>query len=243
MIENRETRKWESKYWHPAVTADAVVFGFDGERLNLLLIERGGEPFKGAWALPGGFIDKDDPSAEAAAYRELYEETGIKDIYLEELKTFSDIGRDPRERVITIAFIALVAKNKYRIKGGDDAKEAKWCPVDNLPRLAFDHGRIIKTALNKLRQKAHNEPIGIYLLNKEFTLSQLQSIYSAILTPSADNNKNLNKRNFANKMLKSGYIIDTGKRLTGHPHNAAKLYSFDEEKYNNAKTTGMQLML
>ena len=148
MIENKVTHKWESKYWHPAVTVDAAVFGFDGEQLNLLLIERGGEPFKGAWALPGGFIDKDDPSAEAAAYRELYEETGIKDIYLEELKTFSDIGRDPRERVITIAFIALVAKNKYRIKGGDDAKEAKWFPVDNLPRLAFDHGRIIKTFIS-----------------------------------------------------------------------------------------------
>ena len=150
---NETTGKWESKYWHPAVTTDAVVFGFDGEKLNVLLIERGGEPFKGSWALPGGFIIQKDQSAKDAVYRELHEETNVKDIYLEELQTFSDEGRDPRERVITIAFFALVVKDRYQIKGGDDARAAKWFPIDKLPRLAFDHDKIISVALERLQQR------------------------------------------------------------------------------------------
>lgn len=241
MIFNKETNKWESLYWHPAVTTDAVVFGFDGEKLNVLLIERGGEPFKGSWALPGGFIREDDESAEAGVYRELHEETNVDDIFLEELKTFSRANRDPRERVITIAFFALVVKDKYVIKGGDDAKTAKWFAIDELPELAFDHAEIIQTALERLRQRIHFEPIGFHLLDNEFTMPQLQNIYIAILNPPADDKRLRDRRNFPKKMLKLGYIKETGKKVTGNPHRSPKLYTFDQEAYVKAKKIGMRL--
>ena len=241
MIFNKETNKWESLYWHPAVTTDAVVFGFDGEKLNVLLIERGGEPFKGSWALPGGFIREDDESAEAGVYRELHEETNVDDIFLEELQTFSRADRDPRERVITIAFFALVVKDKYVIKGGDDAKTAKWFAIDELPELAFDHAEIIQTALERLRQRIHFEPIGFHLLDNEFTMPQLQNIYIAILNPPADDKRLRDRRNFPKKMLKLGYIKETGKKVTGNPHRSPKLYTFDQEAYVKAKKIGMRL--
>lgn len=238
---NETTHKWESDYWHPAITTDAVVFGFDGAKLNVLLIERGNEPFKGSWALPGGFIRQEDQSAKEAVYRELHEETNVKDIYLEELQSFSDAGRDPRERVITIAFFALVVKDKYQIKGGDDAKTAKWFPIDNFPKLAFDHHKIIHVALERLQQRIHFEPIGFHLLDKEFTMPQLQNIYLAILNPPEDDNKLRDRRNFPKKMLKLGYIKETGKKVTGHPYRSPKLYTFDVEAYKKAKKIGMRL--
>lgn len=241
MIHNAHTNKWESDYWHPAVTTDAVIFGFDGELLNVLLIERGIEPYRGHWALPGGFIKQEDESAEAAICRELCEETNVKDIYMEELQTFSSAGRDPRERVITIAFFALVVKDQYRIAGGDDARTAKWFQIDKLPKLAFDHTEIVKAALTRLQQRIHFEPIGFHLLNKEFTMPQLQNIYIAILNPPADENKLRDRRNFMKKMLKLGYIQETGKVLTGNPHRSPKLYTFNEEAYKQAKKIGMRL--
>ena len=241
MIYNKETKKWESKYWHPAVTTDSVVLGFDGEELNLLLIQRGGEPYAGMWALPGGFLLSTDRNAEEAAYRELHEETNVEGIYMEELGTFSDINRDSRERVITIAFFALVVKDKYVIKGGDDARMAKWFPVKNLPELAFDHQQIINTALERIRQRIHFEPIGFHLLDKEFTMPQLQNIYIAILNPPKDDIKLRDRRNFPKKMLKLGYIKETGKKMTGNPYRSPKLYTFDEVAYVNAKKIGMRL--
>ena len=238
---NKETKQWESLYWHPAVTTDAVVFGFDGERLNVLLIQRGLEPYKNMWALPGGFMRPEDASAEACAYRELHEETDVDDIYMEEFKTFSSHDRDPRERVITIAFFALVVKDRYHIKGGDDARVAKWFPVKELPELAFDHKEIIDTALDRLRQRIHFEPIGFHLLDKEFTMPQLHNIYIAILDPPEDDTKLRDRRNFPKKMLKLGYIRETGKKVTGNPHRSPKLYTFDEEAYKQAKKIGMRL--
>ena len=226
---NENTRKWESDYWHPAVTADAVVLGFDGEGLNVLLIERAGEPYKGMLALPGGFMTLEDKSAEDAVYRELHEETNVEGVYLEELQTFSKIGRDPRERVITIAFFALVVKDLYEIKAGSDASKAMWFPIENLPDLAFDHNEIIEAAIERLRQRIHFEPIGFHLLAKEFTMPQLQNIYLAILNPAPDDDKLRDRRNFAKKMLKLGYIKETGKKVTGTPHRSPKLYVFDED--------------
>lgn len=241
MIYNKQTKKWESQYWHPAVTTDSVVLGFDGENLHLLLVQRGEQPFVGMWALPGGFILPDDKTAQDAAYRELHEETNVEGIYMEELGTFSDINRDSRERVITIAFFALVVKDKYIIKGGDDARMAKWFPVKNLPELAFDHQQIIDTALERIRQRIHFEPIGFHLLDKEFTMPQLQNIYIAILNPPEDDIKLRDRRNFPKKMLKLGYIKETGKKKTGNPYRSPKLYTFDEEAYVNAKKIGMRL--
>lgn len=238
---NKSTNLWESPYWHPAVTTDAVVFGFDGEQLNVLLIERGAEPYKGEWALPGGFIKEDDESAKDGIYRELREETNVHDIYLEELSTFSKAGRDPRERVITIAFFALVVKSQYQIKGGDDAKNAKWFSVNSLPALAFDHIDIIQTALDRLRQRIHFEPIGFHLLDEEFTMPQLQNIYIAILNPPEDETKLRDRRNFPKKMLKLGYIKETGRKVTGNPYRSPKLYTFDKEAYSLAKKVGMRL--
>ena len=235
---NEETKKWESPYWHPAVTTDSVVFGFDGEELNLLLIQRGEDPYAGMWALPGGFMLPDDKTAKDAAYRE---ETNVEGIYMEELQTFSDINRDTRERVITIAFFALVVKDRYVIKGGDDAKMAKWFPVNDLPELAFDHKLIIDTALERLRQRIHFEPIGFHLLDKEFTMPQLQNIYIAILNPPEDDIKLRDRRNFPKKMLKLGYIKYTCKKDTGNPYRSQKLYNFDEEAYATAKKIGMRL--
>ena len=164
------------KYPHPAVTTDCVVFGFDGETLNLLLINRGIEPYKGCWALPGGFM-KMDETAEEGALRELQEETGVKDIYIEQLQAFSTVDRDPRERVITIAFLAFVRQEKYEVIAGDDAAKAQWFPINELPELAFDHKEIITVALNKLRWKMTYEPLAFRLLNKTFTITQLQKCF------------------------------------------------------------------
>lgn len=177
---NEQTNLWESKYWHPAVTTDAVVVGFDGEELNILLIQRGIEPYKGMWALPGGFMSEDDASAEEAVRRELREETTVSNIFLEQFHCFSDADRDPRERVITIAFFAIVDPKAYRIIGGDDASEARWFPIKRLPKLAFDHNQIVKAALERMRERLHSEPIGFKLVGEEFTMPQLQKTYTEI---------------------------------------------------------------
>lgn len=256
---NEQTGKWESKYWHPALTTDAVVFGFDKERgsLQVLLIKRGkakpGEipAFEGYWALPGGFVKQDEPTDECVR-RELYEESamkifnhdeGILPEFMEQLGTYSARGRDPREFVVTVAYYALVKKDQYVIRGGDDAVEAQWFSVDELPhlKLAFDHAQIIQDAIERLREKIHFKPIGFNLLDKEFTMPQLQSIYIAILNPPENDSAIRDRRNFPKKMLKLGYIRETGKKLTGNPHRSPKLYTFDETAYQNAKKIGMRL--
>lgn len=178
MIYNSTTKKWESPYWHPAVTTDTVVFGLEGTRLSVLLIERGGEPFKGAWALPGGFLEDSDASAEAAARRELYEETHLEGLSLEQLHTFAQAGRDPRERVVSIAFTAVVPKERYQPQGGDDARQAQWFTIDALPPLAFDHASIIDMAIKRLRQCLQMESIGTGLAYNSVDRALLQAAVS-----------------------------------------------------------------
>lgn len=243
MIQNPETKLWQSKYWHPAVATDAVVLGFDSGELYLLLVKRGGEPYKDCWALPGGFMKEEDADARACMLRELNEETNVSDIFLEELFTSSQKDRDPRERVISIAFFALVVKSRYKVMGGDDAVLAQWFPVKDLDGLdlAFDHKEIIEKALERLRQRIHFEPVGFHLLDREFTMPQLQSIYIAILDPEGSNEKLQDRRNFLKKMLHLGYVKDTGKKQTGNPHKSPKLYTFDPQAYQNAKKIGMRL--
>lgn len=211
------------KYPHPAVTTDCIVFGFDGTKLNLLLINRGIEPYKGSWALPGGFM-KIDETAEQGALRELQEETGVKDIYIEQMQTFTAVDRDPRERVMTIAFMAFVRQEKYEVIAGDDAAKAQWFPVNSLPQLAFDHNEIITLALDKLRWKITYEPLAFRLLNKTFTISQLQTIYEVVF------DKRFDRRNFHKKLTSLGYIIPTEEqqKTIGRP---STLYTFDERKY------------
>lgn len=187
------------KYPHPAVTTDCVIFGFDGNTINILLVERGIEPFKGSWALPGGFL-KMNETVEEGALRELFEETGVKDVYLEQFHVFSSVERDPRERVLTVAFLALVKKSDYRVIAGDDAANAQWFEWDELPMLAFDHADIIKLAKKNLQQKLRIQPIAFKLLNNVFKMSELQRIYELIHETTYD------RRNFARKMVASGFV-------------------------------------
>ena len=220
-----EEKNYCYKYPHPAVTTDCVVFGFDGKGLSVLLIERGIEPYKGKWALPGGFLRMDE-TAEQGALRELFEETGVRDIYIEQLQAFSTVDRDPRERVITIAFFALIRQDEYEVIAGDDAANAKWFTLDQIPPLAFDHQSILQAAHERLKQNIHFESIGFHLLNEKFTMPQLQTIYESILGTSFD------RRNFSKKMLSMGFINRLNEKLKGGAHRSPALFSFDEEKYN-----------
>lgn len=196
------------RYPHPAVTTDCVIFGFHENRLRLLLIERGIEPYKGLWALPGGFIKMNETAEEGAA-RELAEETGLRGVYLTQFHTFSGINRDPRERVITVAFIALVRPAAYSLVAGDDASNALWFDLDFLPPLAFDHHEIIKEARRYLAEVIKVRPIAYELLNRDFSLGELQSVYEAITGVHYD------RRNFQRKAMQSGVLEQVGDPAEG----------------------------
>ena len=224
--------KYHYRYPHPSVTTDCVIFGFDGTRLNVLLVERGIEPFKGRWAFPGGFL-KMDESALQGAKRELLEETGLKDAYIHQFHTFSAPDRDPRERVITIAYYALVRISE--VKGGDDASQAQWFPLDKVPTLAFDHDKILREATQELRRQIHFEPIGFELLSEKFTMTQLQHLYEAILCVKFD------RRNFSNKMLKLGILTQLEETVVMPNKKEAFLYKFNAESYNEMKEKGFRL--
>ena len=220
------------RYPHPAVTTDCVIFGFDGERLQVLLIERGIEPFKGRWAFPGGFI-KMHETAEEGALRELKEETGMMNAFIQQFHTFSNPLRDPRERVITIAFYALVRIQE--VKGGDDAASARWFPLDEIPALAFDHDHMLRMATQRLRQEIHFHPIGFELLPEKFTLRELQSLYEAILGITFD------RRNFAKKMLHLEILNELDETVWPTPKREAKLFSFNAGKYEELKRKGFRM--
>ena len=220
------------KYPHPAVTTDCVIFGFDGEKLNVLLVKRGGPPYLGWWAFPGGFV-KMDESAETSARRELKEETQLSAGYMEQLHTYSAPGRDSRERVITIAYLALVRISE--VKGGDDAAEAQWFPIDQVPHLAFDHDYILRDALARLRERIHFHPIGYELLPEKFTLKQLQALYESVLGIRFD------RRNFAKKMLHLDILTLLDETVWPTPKREANLYTFNLEKYNELKRRGFRL--
>ena len=220
------------KYPHPAVTTDCVIFGFDGERLQVLLVERGIEPYKGRWAFPGGFL-KMDETAEEGALRELREETGLERAYIQQFHTFSDPHRDPRERVITIAYYALVKIQE--VHGGDDAASARWFPLGEIPSLAFDHDYILRMATQRLREEIHFQPVGFELLPEKFTLKELQALYEAILGISFD------RRNFAKKMLHLEILTELDETIWPTPKREAKLYRFNPDKYEELKQKGFRL--
>lgn len=220
------------KYPHPAVATDCVIFGFDGTDLKVLLIERGIEPFKGKWAFPGGFL-RPSETAEECALRELKEETGMTTGYVEQFHTFSDPNRDPRERVISIAYYALCKIQE--VQGGDDASKAQWFAMDEIPQLAFDHDCILRMALTKLREQIHFSPIGFELLPQKFTMKQLQMLYEAILHVRFD------RANFAKKMLHFNLLNKLDESVWPTAKREANLYSFNVDSYNELKKKGFKL--
>lgn len=228
----KEEGSYTYKYPRPSVTTDCVIFGYDGKELKVLLIERGIPPFQGMWAFPGGYLQMDEDAIEGAK-RELKEETGLEDAYIEQFRTFSAVNRDPRGRVITIAHLALVKISE--VKGGDDAAKAEWFPLQGLPQLAFDHDMILREALKALKEKIHFEPVGFELLPDKFTMPQLQNLYESILEVQFD------RRNFSNKMLHLGILEDTGDRPENAPSRVPTIYRFNKEKYDELKNKGFRL--
>lgn len=224
--------QYSYKYPRPSVTADCVIFGFDGVAIKVLLIQRGIEPFKGKCAFPGGFM-KLDETAEECAKRELEEETGLKNVSVEQFYTFSEVNRDPRERIITVAHYALVKLSEVR--GGDDAASAKWFALNEVPCLAFDHDRILRMALSRLKERICFEPVGFELLPDVFTMTELQNLYEAILEVKFD------RRNFYNKMLKLGILTEAEPRPANASRRTPSKYCFNAEKYAELKQKGFRL--
>lgn len=215
----------------PAITADCVVFGLDEEDLKVLLIQRANDPFKGKWALPGGFAALGE-SLEETALRELGEETGLTNVFLEQLYTFSDPIRDPREHVITVAYYALVNLSDHQVHASTDARNAAWFCIDDVPPLAFDHDAILKMAHDRLRGKITYQPIGFELLPEKFPLRSLQGVYEKIL------DQELDKRNFRKKILGMGILEELDEIETDVGHRAARLYRFNKAKYDQMVRQG-----
>ena len=215
------TKESTSKYCYgfprASVTVDCVLFGLSEEKLKVLLIQRAHDPFAGRWALPGGFIEMEE-SLEASALRELEEETGLSKIYLEQLYTFGDCGRDPRGRTISVAYFALVQAAEHKANAADDASAAEWFPVEKLPKLAFDHAKILDCALQRLRAKVRYQPIGFELLPRKFTLSRLQKLYELIL------GRELDKRNFRKKILSLDLVLSIKNKFQQEMGRPAQLY-------------------
>lgn len=220
------------EYPRPSVTTDCVIFGYDGKDIKILLVERGIPPFQGMWAFPGGYLRMEETAIEGAK-RELFEETGLKDAYIEQFHTFSEVDRDPRGRVITIAHLALVKISE--VHGGDDAAKAQWFNLDDVPQLAFDHDMILREAMKCLKEKIHFEPVGFELLPEVFTMPQLQNLYESILEVHFD------RRNFASKMLKLGILEDTGDRPADASNRIPIKYRFNKPMYDELKKKGFRL--
>ena len=215
-----------------AIAVDVVLFTIQGGTLKVLLVKRQQPPWRGAWALPGGIVGPDE-SVDAAALRELQEETNIGNIYLEQLYTFGDPIRDPRGRVITVAYYALVNWQQFQLKAHQRVSEADWFPVKRLPPLAFDHRRIVDYALERLRNKINYTTVGFQLLSREFTLTELQGSYEVIL------GQRLDKRNFRRKMLQLGILKGTREFRASGRQRPARLYTFTEPKVVKLQEKGI----
>lgn len=207
------------KYEKPSVTVDIVLFTVLRQELQVLLVKRDVAPYKNRWALPGGFV-RPRENLEQAALRELSEETGVDDVYLEQLYTFGDVDRDPRMRVITVAYYALVPSTELHLRASTDTSDARWFAIGECPHLAFDHDRIVAHALERMRNKIMYVPIAWGLLPETFTLTDLQNVYEVIL------GRTLDKRNFRKKVLGSELLKPTRMVLKGGPHRPPALYRF-----------------
>jgi len=216
------------------ISVDAVVFGYtSSEGLSILLIKRKNKPFSGTWALPGGLV-RNEETLEEAVERELEEETGITINYLEQLYSFGSPKRDPRNRVISIAYFGLVRPDVFELHADTDATAAQWFNIKELPALAFDHTHIIDTALKRLQAKLTYEPIGFELLDEKFPFSELEKLYSSVLDRSID------RRNFKKKIMRFGFLVETKEKqkLTGSGRPGF-LHRFNEEQYFKLKRDGI----
>ena len=208
-----------ASYETPLVTVDIAVLTVQDNQLKVLLIQRKRPPYQNMWAIPGGFILSGE-SLEDAAQRRLFEETNVQDIYLEQLRSFGAPERDPRSRVITVAYYALISDTRLKLRPQANAQDIQWYSVDKLPELAFDHQDIVTFALNRLRQQLNDSNIAFQLLPDKFTLTELQRVYELIL------NTTLDKRNFRKKILSMGILIDVHETKMDGYHRPAQLYAF-----------------
>lgn len=215
----------------PGLAVDIVVFGFDSNELKAMLIRRKLPPDKGCWALPGGFVRIDEGLDQAAA-RALREETGIEQIFLEQLAAFGAVDRDPSQRVVSVAYVALVPSGGHAISADADACDVAWFSLCGLPKLAFDHAQIVEAALERLRQKIRHSPIGFELLPRKFTLGQLQLLYEAILGAQLD------KRNFRKRVLALDLIEPLQEFEANVSHRPARLYRFNRRRYRQLSRSG-----
>ena len=224
-------KKHTYEYPRPVVTVDCVIFGFAENQLKILLTKRNIEPFRGEWALPGGFIEMNE-TADDCARRKLKEEAGLEGIFMEQLYTFSTIDRDPRYRVISIAYYALVRPTGYVLHAGLNIADVQWFALENAPPLAFDHEEIVDAAVKRLRGKISYQPLGFELLPEKFTLPDLRRLYETVLQ------RDLDRWNFRKKILKTGLLTDHSSTQKNRNQRAAILYSFNKEKYEELTRSG-----
>ncbi len=221
--------KYHYRYPHAAITADCVIFGFNEKVIKILLVERGNEPYLGYWALPGGFMRMEE-TIEECAKRELREETNLSGVFLDQFRVYSRVNRDPRERVVTVAFIALVKPEDYKVVAGDDAAKAMWFDENMLPPLAFDHREIIREAREHLKEILRLKPVAFELLNKVFSISELQTVYEVI------NQTQYDRRNFLRTAIDSEVISEIRSSESNSGGRPAKLYTANAEKIEPLQT-------
>lgn len=216
------------------LAVDCIIFGFDGETLRILLIKRNFIPEKGKWSLMGGFLKKSE-NLDEAANRILYNLTGIENVYLEQLHCYSKIDRDPADRTISVAYFALINIEEHNKELNEE--NAKWFPVNEAPKLVFDHNIMVNNAINQLQYKTSKEPIGFELLPPKFTMKQLQKLYESIL------DEELDKRNFINKINSLDILIKLDEKDMSSSRKGSFLYQFDHKKYNEKRRNGFDFKI
>lgn len=214
------------------LSVDAVVFGYEDGNISVLLIKRKYEPFKGKWAIPGGFVLNNE-SLEEAVERELHEETGIKINYLEQLYTFGKPSRDPRGRVVSIAYFGLIRPNTFKIFASTDAEQAQWFNIKNLPELSFDHQEIFDLAIKRLQAKITYEPIGFELLENKFPFSDLEKLYTTLL------GRDIDRRNFRKKIVGLNVLDELDEKTSKGSGRPANLFQFNQKRYFDLKKEGI----
>lgn len=213
------------------IAIDCIIFGFDDDNLKLLLIKRNFEPEHGKWSLMGGFLNKKE-TLDIAASRILETLTGLKNVYLEQLGTYSNVTRDPGERVLSAAYYSLIRIDDHDSKLLEE-HNAKWIEIDKVPSLIFDHNEMVDKALKRLKRRCKSQPVGFELLPEKFTIPQLQKLYEAVFQ------KELDRRNFRNKILAMDFIDRLDEKDKSSSRKGAFLYKFNYEKYNELLNKGI----